>query len=61
MKIILLIYGAKYIDLNIPEFQKVWWDAREEKDKDKSVLLIQIAKYSPGAFNRNSRFIRKLF
>ena len=31
----LLIYGAKYIDLNHPEFQQVWWNARGEKNEDK--------------------------
>ena len=60
MKMTLLVNGAKHIDLNYPEFQQVWWDAREEKDEDYSVLLIRIAKHSPGAFNRNSRFLRKL-
>ena len=44
MKMNLLIYGAKYINLNHPEFQQVWWDAREERDKYDSVLLIRIAK-----------------
>ena len=39
----LLICGAKYIDLNIPEFQKVWWNAREERDGYNSILLNRIA------------------
>ena len=43
MKMILLIFGAKYINLNNLEFQKVWWNAREERDGYKSVLLIRIA------------------
>ena len=60
MKNNFLIGGAKYVDLNHPEFQRVWWEAREEKDEDDSVLLILIADCSPGAFNRNSRFMRKL-
>ena len=29
MKMILLVGGARYADLNRPEFQKVWWDERE--------------------------------
>ena len=61
MKMTFLIGGAKYINFNHSEFQQVWWNAREKKDDDISALLIQIAKYSPGAFNRNSRFLRKLF
>ena len=60
MKMALLIGGAKYADLNHPEFQKVWWNAKEEIDKNYSVLLIRIARHSPGAFNRNSRFMRRL-
>ena len=56
----LLIGGAKYINLNNPEFQQIWWDAREEQDKFNPVLLIRIAKCSPGAFNRNSRFLYRL-
>ena len=60
MKMALLVNGAKYADLNHPEFQRVWWDAREENDKYNNVLLTRIAEYSPGAFNRNSRFLRRL-
>ena len=60
MGMMLLIGGAKYIDLNHPRFQQVWWNARKEKDLYDSVLLIRIARHSPGAFNRNSRFLRKL-
>ena len=59
-KVALLLGGAKYINFNHPEFQRVWWEAREEKDEDDSVLLVRIARHSPGAFNRNSRFLRKL-
>jgi len=40
---VLLINGAIYIDLNHPEFQNDWWNARK-KDEDDSVLLIRIAK-----------------
>ena len=61
MKIGLLLGGAKYINLNHLELQKVWWDARDEYNVDYSVLLIRIAEHSPGAFNRNSIFLRKLF
>ena len=60
MKMALLIGGVKYINLNHPRFQQVWWNAREEKDLYDSVLLIRTAEYSPGTFNRNSRFLRKL-
>ena len=60
MKMTLLIGGAKYINLNHPEFQMVWRDAKEEINKNNSVLLTRIAECSPGAFNRNSRFLFKL-
>ena len=60
MKMALLIGGAKYIDHNHPEFQQVWWNAREGYNYIFPVLLVQIAECSPGAFNKNSRFIRKL-
>ena len=43
MKMNLLISGAKYIDLNHPKFQKVWWNARDEIDENNSVLLIRIS------------------
>jgi len=29
MKMALLISGARYTNLNHPEFRKVWWNARE--------------------------------
>ena len=43
MKMSFLIGGAKYVNLNHPEFQQVWWDAREEISNYGSVLLIHIA------------------
>ena len=60
MKMVLLISATRYINLNDPRFQQIWWNTEEEKDKNDSVLLTRIAEYSPGAFNRNSRFLRKL-